>query len=133
MRSVLCKIPLCNRCLNICLPFCAAAELCSFYFIFCIFVMYFGRRKIFGSKKAILFYFFPTCFFIFFKSAVLMIFQQYTTDMTQNEYDIDRHFSNITISVGVVLKCHQKSTFQTSSNPQNLSISSKFVKICQNL
>ena len=108
MRSVLCKIPLCNRCLNICLPFCAPAESCSFYFIFCIFVMYFGRRKKFGSKKAILFYFFPTCFFIFFKSAVLMIFQQYTTDSTQNEYDIDRHCSNSTISVGVVLKCHQK-------------------------
>ena len=53
-------------------------------------------------------------FFHFFKSAVLMIFQQYTTDMTQNEYDIDRHCSNSTISVGVVLKCHQKSTFQKS-------------------
>ena len=112
MRSVLCKIPLCNRCLNICLPFCAPAESCSFYFIFCIFVMYFGRRKKFGSKKAILFYFFPTCFFIFFKSAVLMIFQQYTTDSTQNEYDIDRHCSNSTISVGVVLKCHQNQLFK---------------------
>ena len=41
-----------------------------------------------------------------------MIFQQYTTDSTQNEYDIGRHCSNSTISVGVVLKCHKNQLFK---------------------
>ena len=38
---------------------------------------------------------------------------EYDIDI-MNEYDIDHHCSNSTISVGVVLKCHQKSTFQKS-------------------